>query len=338
MSVDPPQAKSGGHANAKLRLALAGRDVLERGDQLLATVAPKDPPGLLVFIFHTLFADQAEIDRGLLDPHERATPKRLERLVDHFRAAGYDFVSAAGIDAGLAPGRRYAHLTFDDGFANNLALVELLPRIGAYATVFPSINHVVEQRAFWWNVLYRELHGRGRLADLPADTARLRRLTDAEVDRDLRERFGGAEALRPRGDADRPLTVAELRELAASPHVEIGNHTLDHAVLTNYAPAEAEAQVAGAQRWLDEELGVAPTFIAYPNGSFNDGIVAMAERNGLRLGVTVAAGRNEVPPGPAERMRLSRFRIVFDDRAEQRMRAVRSRVQLTALARRLAVD
>jgi Predicted xylanase/chitin deacetylase len=319
-----------------LRAALMGRDLLERGDQLLALAAPRDRPGLVVFVMHCVFADRAEVESDLVDPHERATPEGLASLIDHFRGHGYRFVSAADIDGGLTPGGRYAHLTFDDGFANNLRLLDLLQREGAFATVFPSINHVREGRGYWWNVLYRERLRRGQLRTMATETASLRRMTDAEVDAYLISEFG-PEALKPVGDVDRPLTVAELRQMSRSSWIEIGNHTLDHAVLPNYPAAEAEAQVSGAQEWLERELGTAPFFIAYPNGSLDDSVVQMSRRLGLRVGVTLAPGRNPLPSSPDELMRLGRFRIVFDRRAQQRMRAVRSSAQLTALARRLAV-
>ena len=312
-----------------------GRDLLERGDEVLALVAPKDQPGLVVFLMHCLFADRAEAESGIVDPHERATPDGLAGLIDHFRGHGYRFVSAADIDSGLTPGGRYAHLTFDDGFANNLRLLDLLQREGAFATVFPSINHVRQGRGYWWNVLYRERLRRGQLRTMAAETASLRRMTDTGVDAYLISEFGPG-ALKPAGDVDRPLTVEELRQMSRSSWIEIGNHTLDHAVLPNYPAAEAEAQISGAQEWLQQELGTAPFMIAYPNGSLDDDVVEMCRRLGLRVGVTVAPGRNRLPSSPGELMRLDRFRIVFDRRARQRMRAVRSSAQLTALARRLA--
>jgi peptidoglycan/xylan/chitin deacetylase (PgdA/CDA1 family) len=318
-----------------LAAALAGRGLVERGDELIARFAPADRPGLVVFVMHCVFADQREVELGVIDPHERATPAGLAQLVAHMRGHGYRFVSATEIDAGLQPGGLYAHLTFDDGFANNLHLIDFLEREDAYATVFPSINHVREGRSYWWNGLYRERHRRGQLGSVPGETAMLRRLTDAAVDAYLVETFGPG-ALRPSGDVDRPLTVAELRRMAASSRIEIGNHTLDHAVLTNYPAAEVESQVGGAQEWLAETLGSRPIAIAYPNGNFDDGVVEICRRQGLRVGVTVEAGRNPLPAGSAELMRLDRFRVVFDRRLEQRLRAVRSSIQLTAQARRLA--
>ncbi len=315
-----------------LRGGLAGRAVLERADQLAASVAPKDRPGLLVFVFHCVFADRSEADNGLVDPHERATAAGLTRLFDHLREHGYRFVSAADIDRGLAAGGRYAHLTFDDGFANNLQLLDLLPREEVHATIFPSANHVRGGKAFWWNVVYRERRRRGQEGSIPAEYGRLRQMTPAAIDPYLEAEFGPG-ALAPAGDLDRPLTMGELRDLAASPWVEIGNHTLDHAVLPRCSRAQQQEQISGAQRWLVDALDRTPFVIAYPNGDVDDGVAEVAREQGLRLGVTVAPGRNAVPVGAGARMRLSRFRIVFDRREKARIRAVRSSIQLAAAAR-----
>jgi len=317
-----------------LRTALVGRTALERADQLVAWVAPRDRPGLLIFVFHCVFSDGQEADAGITDPHERATPEGLTRLFAHFRDHAYRFVSAREIDSGLPPGGRYAHLTFDDGFANNLRLVDLLAREQVYATIFPSANHVRDGKAFWWNVVYRERHRRGQGATVASECARLRQMTVGEVDGHLLSEFG-PRALEPIGDVDRPLSVAELREIANSPWIEVGNHTLDHAVLPLHPPADAEAQIAGAQEWLGDVLGAMPIFIAYPNGNADYGLADMARRHGLRLGATVVPTWNALPASADARMKLGRFRIVFDRRERPRMRAVRSSVQLAALARGL---
>jgi peptidoglycan/xylan/chitin deacetylase (PgdA/CDA1 family) len=319
-----------------LRAALAARTALERADELAASVAPKDAPGLTIFVFHCVFADQAEADSGVVDPHERATSEGLARLFAYFRHHGYRFVSADEVDRGLPAGGRFAHLTFDDGFANNLRLLDLLSREEVHATIFPSANHVRDGKAFWWNVVYRERRRRGQEAAVASEYARLRQMTAAEVDRYLLAEFGPT-ALEPVGEVDRPLTVSELQEMASSPWLEIGNHTLDHAVLPRYPPAEAEAQVAGAQDWLGEVLGEMPFVISYPNGNADNELAAMARRHGLRLGVTVVPTRNELPASAITRMRLGRFRVVFDRRERPRMRSVRSSVQLAAAARSLVM-
>jgi peptidoglycan/xylan/chitin deacetylase (PgdA/CDA1 family) len=318
---------------AGMRLALAGRDGLQRADRLAARFAPKDRPGLLVLVFHCVFADEREAENGLMDPHERATAEGLRRLFDYFRETGYRFVSAAEIDAGLPPGGHFAHLTFDDGFANNLRLLDLLPQEEVHATIFPSANHVRNGTAFWWNVVYRQRRSRGAGA-LAAEYAHLRSQTAEHVTRYLLDEFGPG-CLEPAGDVDRPLTVAELQKLGSSPWIEIGNHTLDHAILPACTAKEAEQQIGGAQDWLRQTLGEPPFAIAYPDGASTPAIEEMAGNLGLRLGVTVVPKLNELPLSSATRMAIGRVRVVFDRSLRSQLRAVRSSVQLTAAGRRL---
>ena len=318
-----------------MSVALAGRGALERADQFVARFSPTTR-GLLIFMFHPLFASESEVDGAPMHPHERATGEGLKRLFAYFRDQGYRFVGAREIERGLEPGGRYAHLTFDDGFASNLRLLDLLPEEGVHATVFPSANHVLEEKAYWWNVVYRERRRRGGRSRVAAETEKLRRMRAPEVDTYLLSEFGPG-ALKPISDVDRPLSADELRQLGSSPWVEIGNHTLDHAVLTRCSPSEAAEQIRGAQRWLSELLGAPPFVIAYPDGAYDAEIVEMSRDEGLTVGLTAAAENNPLPLDHESRMRLGRFRIVFDRRERPQMRAVRSSVQLTAAGRRLAL-
>ena len=282
-------------------------------------------------MFHMLFADQNEADMGLVHPHERATSEGLSRLFAHFRDHGYRFVSADEIDRGLPPHGRFVHVTFDDGLANNLRLLELLALEGVPVTIFPSASHVREGKAFWWNVVYRERGGRSRAAAVETELARLRPLTIPTIERYLLSEFG-PRALEPLSDLDRPHTEDELGELAGCPWIEIGNHTVDHLPLSQCQPADAEAQVGGAQRWLRDLLGYEPYFVAYPNGDVNASVIDVARGQGLRLGVTIVPARNRLPASATARMELGRFEVVFDRRERSQMRAVRSTVQLTAAA------
>ena len=78
-----------------------------------------------------------------------------------------------------------------------------------HATVFPSANHVLEGKAYWWNVVYRERRRRGGRSRIAAETERLRRMRAPEVDAYLLSEFG-PDALQPVGDVDRPLSADEL--------------------------------------------------------------------------------------------------------------------------------
>jgi peptidoglycan/xylan/chitin deacetylase (PgdA/CDA1 family) len=71
----------------------------------------------------------------------------------------------------------------------------------------------------------------------------------------------------------RPLTSDELVQLASTPLVEIGSHTVTHPVLASERPNRQHDEIEGSKRWLEETLGQPVSGFAYPygaSGDFND--------------------------------------------------------------------
>ena len=56
----------------------------------------------------------------------------------------------------------------------------------------------------------------------------------------------------PTAPPDFTALTDELAAFAASPHVHLGNHTVDHAILTNEDEAGVDEQIRGCQRDLQE--------------------------------------------------------------------------------------
>jgi peptidoglycan/xylan/chitin deacetylase (PgdA/CDA1 family) len=129
-----------------------------------------------------------------------------------------------------------------------------------------------------------------------------------EIEAGLVGRFG-ENCLKPRGEIDRPFTAAELKEFARHPLVRLGNHTANHAILTNYSDQQIEAQVRGAQAYLTELTGKTPETIAYPNGGHDERVVKICERVGLKMGFTVRPAKTglPLPRRSGGLMRLGRF-------------------------------
>ncbi|RZK55324.1 MAG: hypothetical protein EOO59_10670 [Hymenobacter sp.] len=228
-------------------------------------------------------------------PQQRITTQVFAEFVAYYQAHGYVFVTPAQVLGGLDPTRKYALITFDDGYYNNHLALPVLRRFGVPATFFISTHHVEASEAFWWDVVYR---GRQQQPLPPgaqrAEYALLERLRYPEIRQYLLAHFGPA-ALQPVGDLDRPFTPAELADFARAPEVVLGNHTAHHAVLTNYAPAAAAQELAAGQQYLAQLTGTVPSAVAYPNGNTSPAVVAAAVGAGLRLGTTVQAGKNYLP-------------------------------------------
>jgi len=139
--------------------------------------------------------------------------------------------------------------------------------------------------------------------------------------------------MRPVSDIDRPFTVAELKKFATHPLIFLGNHTRDHAILTNYSSTGIREQICSCQEALREITGKTPEVIAYPNGNCSSEILATAREAGLSFGLLARAGRNRVPlePGGAEALTMKRFTLWGDRSVEAQCRSSQSRISIYQL-------
>jgi peptidoglycan/xylan/chitin deacetylase (PgdA/CDA1 family) len=120
----------------------------------------------------------------------------------------------------------------------------------------------------------------------------------------------GEKALVPVGDVDRPFTPAELKKLAEEKYVHIGNHTSDHAILTNCTPDELNTQIRGAQNMIYDMTGIIPEAISYPSGHCSMEVLTSAKEIGLKLGFTISRRKNYLPVDMTSgNMCLSRFSL-----------------------------
>ena len=186
-------------------------------------------------------------------------------------------------------------VTFDDGYHDNL--VHALPALraaGIPATLFVSTGHVATGEGFWWDEVAGLLGPQGTGGDAvltldlpegerawaPRDAAqreRSRALVHAALQaRDrattiaalsqLRVWAGFAPAPSPPPERDRPLTVAELQELAGAGVFSVQAHGRTHVSLA-HAPADVRAaEIRGSADDLEAWLGTRPDLFSFPFG------------------------------------------------------------------------
>jgi peptidoglycan/xylan/chitin deacetylase (PgdA/CDA1 family) len=292
---------------------------------------------LISFLFHGLFIGPDEIASGNADPQQAITVDMFRALVSHFKSHSYSFVSPPEIVEGLPPGGKYVLLTFDDGYYNNVRALPILQEFDVPAVFFISTGHVKQEKAFWWDVLYRECRKRpDQLSRLNRVIAAYKLLKSHEVEAQLKEAYGD-NALRPVGDLDRPFSPSELRGFATHKCVFLGNHTMDHAILPNYSRVEIREQISGAQEDLREITGQVPSIIAYPSGKLSTEILQIARDAGLNLGIGVRPGRNQLPIKTlsSQAMSLRRFTLWGDREIEPQCRVSRSGISFYRLFRGL---
>jgi len=214
---------------------------------------------------------------------------QLEALIAQWTPAPLEAVVAG--DAGPSA----VAITFDDGYMDNLlGALPALALTGVPATVFVSTGHVRDGTGFWWDevgplvaagaaagsgVLEVDLPG-GRRAWAPDDAASaaaVRAQVHAALqpcDRptidgalmELRSWAGRPPVATAPPERDRPLTVDELRALAAAGPFAVAAHGRTHVSLAHAAPATRAAELRGSADDLEAWLGPRPRAFSYPFG------------------------------------------------------------------------
>lgn len=250
---------------------------------------------LITFLFHALFRDEKEIHLGIVDSQQGITIQHFCQFVEYYLEHDYIFISPDDILNGLSNNKKYILITFDDGYFNNQYVLPVLKEYGIPAVFFVTANHVKHSKCFWWDVLYRERMKQGKPAKgITQEGLQLKSKTNDEIERYIIDRFG-ATAFRPIGDIDRPFTPSELKDFSKEKHVFLGNHTSDHAILTNYSKSEIKSQILGAQNGIYDITGITPVIISYPNGNYSNEIIEISKEISLKLGITIDFKKNYLP-------------------------------------------
>lgn len=91
------------------------------------------------------------------------------------------------------------------------------------------------------------------------------------------------------------MTWDQLKEMADSHTVTIANHTLSHPKLHNLATAkEKEKEIVEANEALKCHLGIDNAWLAYPYGDYDDQVVEICKKAGIKMAVTTDSGRVHV--------------------------------------------
>jgi len=101
---------------------------------------------------------------------------------------------------------------------------------------------------------------------------------------DMLRAWAGAEAsVRP---SHRVMTATELVELAGSDAIEIGCHTVTHALLPDIPAPSVRAEVEESTAALDRLLGAAPKSFAYPYGAYSQETIPAVRDAGFSCAVS----------------------------------------------------
>ncbi len=307
--------------------------IIKKTDTLISTNYTtffKEKKSLITVLFHGLFQDQGEIDLNVVAPQQAITAKMFQEFIDYFITHDYHFVSPNDILKGLDTNKNHILITFDDGYYNNQLALPILEKYQVSALFFISANHIMENKCFWWDVLYRERIKEGvDTGQIYHETLSLKQKKNDEIETYILNTFG-QNTFHPVNDIDRPFTPNELNEFSKHPLVFLGNHTSNHAILSNYRDEEIQTEIKTSQDSIYQMTGDIPNTIAYPNGNFTSTTPKICKELGLKLGITTIEYKNYLPLSldTEKAFLLHRFLLWGDRNIEKQCTAFRSDIQL----------
>jgi peptidoglycan/xylan/chitin deacetylase (PgdA/CDA1 family) len=257
----------------------------------LRAVMPRPPRAVrrshgAVLLYHRI-ADVGDDPLGLA-----VSPEHFAAQIAALRAR-WTPAPLADVVAGTA-GPHAVALTFDDGYHDVAAqALPVLRDAGVPATLFVSTGHVAAGEGFWWDevtallasqaapgdVLTLELP-EGARAWAPRDATQ-RAAVRAHVHAALQTRdratiaaalsrlrvwagFGPAPSAPP--EHDRPMTVAELGDLASRGVFDVQAHGRTHLSLAHAPAGVRDDELRGSADDLEAWLGARPTLFSFPYG------------------------------------------------------------------------
>lgn len=292
---------------------------------------------LITILFHGLFRNKEEIKLNHVHPQQSITVDEFEEFVKYFKNRKYTFVSPNDVIEGLDECKNHILITFDDGYFNNTLALPVLKKYDIPAVFFISSNHILRNKCFWWDVVYRERIRKGYSeAEIEAEIQSYKFKKTDDIENLITQQLGRG-VLDPVSDIDRPFTPSELRMFAKEKEVFIGNHTANHAILTNYSIPEVREEIVACQLFIEELTGILPVAIAYPNGGYSESIIKECRNiRGLKMGITTVHDKNRHPLNldSIDAFSLGRFTLWGNDSIRNQCRFIRSELRLLDTVRR----
>ena len=245
-----------------------------------------------------------------------AFDEHLRYLAAHYRVLSLPAAVTMLRDGQPLPPNAVA-ITFDDGYADNLAAARALKKYGLTATFYITAGCMAGGEPFWpaelrylLNAIRQEritldLAGEPLTFDLSSESARasaLGRLTKTFKGHPVPRRESLRTQLRALArNVEIPrvmLTWDEVREMNAL-GMTIGSHTMTHPNLPNAGVAHAREELRQARLRLEQEIGEPVTMFSYPNGGAERYLTAEIQSAVRETGYDAATTSRNAFAGPA---------------------------------------
>jgi peptidoglycan/xylan/chitin deacetylase (PgdA/CDA1 family) len=226
-------------------------------------------------------------------------------------------------------------ITFDDGFMNNCEVAwPILQRARVPATIFLVTGLIGTSSTTWSCRLHSaiertdqpDLHWNGGHFELVSEAgkahaskslqAALKQLPSQRLHGELRRIVaalgGDTDEPLPRSSPYRMLDWEAVRSMVATNLVDVGAHSVSHAILSLLSPVEQRLEIERSVRRIEEATGTRCLSFSYPNGRRSDydaGTIDILKDLGIAVAVSTEEGDNDAG---VDQLQLRRYGVGND--------------------------
>lgn len=259
------------------------------------------------------------IRHGKFQPNNllEVAPEFLEETLSRIRRAGIDIVDLDEAVERLKVShrsRRFVVITFDDGYTDNYtAAWHVLRRMKAPFTIYIPSAFPDGKGRLWWIAIERLIAAQSAVV---VEIGEDRRLFETAYPMAKRQAYNAIHAwLRALNSAEQESAIVclcerygidldalcrelimswdQIAEMAASPHVTIGAHTVNHFAISNLGESQARYEMRESANVIQAVIGKRPKHFSFPYGweeAAGARDFALAREEGYSTAVTTRPG------------------------------------------------
>ncbi len=228
-------------------------------------------------------AEEGEI---ILSVYFHSPSKKLfTGCVKWFLKNGFTFITASDLEQIASREKPFPKsavlFTVDDGWQSNKEnIAAVANEYKIPVTIFASTAPIEKDGAYWWSYIAKAKE-QGLITQSVGELKKLPNEERIKILSSIKEKLS-----LPR----EALTKKELQQIAQTPYVHIGSHTVTHPILSKCNDDTAAYELSTSKKQLEEWLGKPVDHFAYPNGNYTPREIRNLKKDGYKLAFTTQPG------------------------------------------------
>lgn len=233
----------------------------------------------LILLFFKVFIPLSQVKILSIYFHD-PSPRLFEIIIQYLAAKGYKFISLDQFDTLIDKknlNEKVAVITLDDGWQNNINLLEIIKKYKVHVTLFITTS-AIEDGNFWFEYVRFEKSLNKSL--YKRESMRIKKLNSDEYYAKIAALKSGIKITRS------ALTKEQLIQMSNENFITIGSHTISHISLTDKPKEVQLCELADSKEILEKWTGKQIQYLSYPSGDFTVEQQKLANESGYRLAFT----------------------------------------------------